>query len=388
MKITGSQSLSYFGLNRREPKDIDRVFFEGETIFKGKSEDDTILPFDLYTLLRTDDSYTFVIPEHILSLKMSHLAWDIHWEKTKNDILWLKAKGVVYDPLVYSRFKTHWEKVHGDKKFLTLNKNKEDFFNDFVKYDYDHDYLHELVAFPNAPVYSRCLKDGEEILIDQNKFDLLCFEDKVKMFREEVAVIAAERWYLKGHATWFESYMLSLKKTITRLTKNWACDFIITNLEHFVKPEFSYFENLTKTLRANDMTDKTIFHEIAQNLNCSVDELVYSMCEGCGIEEAVEVPEITYPMGGDRAKIQKYWEKRKKLVSEKIKNSGIEEYKHLQQEGGGEGGAEYCFGIFKLNGKIYRAEYSYYSHHGHEYDDIINTVREVKPVQKTITVYE
>lgn len=387
MKITGSTSLFHFGLNRREPKDIDRVFFEGEVLF-GKSEDDTILPFDLYSLLRTDDSGTFVIPEHILSLKMSHLAWDIHWEKTKNDIIWLKSKGVVHDPVVYQRFKAHWEKVHGNKDFLSLCKGKEDFFNDFVKYDYDHDYLHELVAFPNQPVYCKCLKDGEDVLIDRNKFDLLCFEDQVRMFREEITVIAAERWYLKGHATWFESYMLSLKKTITRLTKNWACDFIVTNLEHFIKPEFSYFENLIKTLRGNNMTDKTIFTEIAEKLNCDVDELVYRMCEGFGIEEAVNTSEITRPDWNDRKSVQKYWEERGKLISEKIKNSGVEEYEHIEQEGGGEGGSEYCFGVFKLNGKIYRAEYSYYSYNGHEYDGIINSVREVKPVEKTITVYE
>lgn len=61
MKITGSTSLFHFGLNRREPKDIDRVFFEGQTI-EGKREDDTFLPIDLYDLLRTDDSGLFVIP--------------------------------------------------------------------------------------------------------------------------------------------------------------------------------------------------------------------------------------------------------------------------------------------------------------------------------------
>lgn len=63
-------------------------------------------------------------------------------------------------------------------------------------------------------------------------------------------------------------------------------------------------------------------------------------------------------------------------------------YEHLKQEGGGEGGSEYCYGVFKLGGKIYKAEYSYYSYNGHEYDGIYDTLKEVKPVQKTITVYE
>lgn len=387
MKIIGSTALSAYGLNRNNPKDLDRVFFEGE-IFEGKHEDDTVLPLDLYTLLQTDDAGIFVTPDHILSLKMSHLAWDIHWEKTKNDIVWLKSKGVIYDPVVYRRFKAHWEKVHGNKDFLSLRKRKEDFFNDFVKYDYDHDYLHKLVAFPNQPVYCKCLKDGEEVLIDQYKFDLLGFKDRVRMFREEISVIAAERWFLKGHASWFEAYMLSLKKTITRLTKNWACDFIVTNLEYFTKPEFSYFQNLIKTLKDNDMTDTTIFTEIAKKLDTETHELVYHMASGGSIEEAVGTPELIQPNWKDREATQKYRQECEELVSEKIKNSGIEEYEHLQRKGGGEGGSEYCFGVFKLNGKIYRADYSYYSYSGDEYASIVETLREVKPVEKTITVYE
>lgn len=63
-------------------------------------------------------------------------------------------------------------------------------------------------------------------------------------------------------------------------------------------------------------------------------------------------------------------------------------YKHLQQEGGGEGGSEYCYGVFEFDGKVYKAEWSYYSHMGCEYDDIVDTLREVKPAKKTITVYE
>ena len=63
-------------------------------------------------------------------------------------------------------------------------------------------------------------------------------------------------------------------------------------------------------------------------------------------------------------------------------------YEHIQQEGGGEGGAESCNGVFKLRDKIYKAEYRYYSYHGHEYEDIIDTLKEVKPIERTVTFYE
>lgn len=65
-----------------------------------------------------------------------------------------------------------------------------------------------------------------------------------------------------------------------------------------------------------------------------------------------------------------------------------QDYEHLEQEGGGEGGSEYCHGVFKLKGKIYKAEYSYYSYDGHDYNGIYDTLKEVKPVEKTIIVYE
>lgn len=63
-------------------------------------------------------------------------------------------------------------------------------------------------------------------------------------------------------------------------------------------------------------------------------------------------------------------------------------YKHLAQDGGGKGGTEYCYTVFELDGKIYKGEYSYYSYHGHNFDELLDSIHEVKPVQKTVTVYE
>lgn len=62
-------------------------------------------------------------------------------------------------------------------------------------------------------------------------------------------------------------------------------------------------------------------------------------------------------------------------------------YELLEEESSGEGGGEYCYGIFKLKDKFYKAEYSYYSSTGHDYDGILDTLEEVKPVEKLVTVY-
>jgi len=61
------------------------------------------------------------------------------------------------------------------------------------------------------------------------------------MFREEIAVIAIERWLTndvwKGKVPVTKAHNMSVKKTILHLTKNWATDFLVTNLVEFVMPE-------------------------------------------------------------------------------------------------------------------------------------------------------
>lgn len=104
--------------------------------------------------------------------------------------------------------------------------------------------------------------------------------------------------------------------------------------------------------------DLTVFEELQEGRYCNSIELVlYYLCE-----------DDTYELNDDTF----------------VKS----EYTHLQQGGGGKDGSEYCYGVFKYKGKIYKAEYNYYSYHGHDYDNIVNTLREVKAVEKTITVYE
>lgn len=54
----------------------------------------------------------------------------------------------------------------------------------------------------------------------------------------------------------------------------------------------------------------------------------------------------------------------------------------------GEGGSEYCEGIFRLGDKHYKVSWSYYSHHGYETDGALDTLKLVTPKEKTIVVYE
>lgn len=64
------------------------------------------------------------------------------------------------------------------------------------------------------------------------------------------------------------------------------------------------------------------------------------------------------------------------------------DFELLDGKYGSEGEGEHCYSVIKVKDKYFRAYWSYYSYHGCEYDYIEDTLEEVKPVEKTIIVYE
>ena len=60
--------------------------------------------------------------------------------------------------------------------------------------------------------------------------------------------------------------------------------------------------------------------------------------------------------------------------------------KHLEQDGGGEGGGEHCETVVQAGGKYYKIVYSYYSYDGYNYEGA--DVYEVVPVERLVTFYE
>lgn len=60
--------------------------------------------------------------------------------------------------------------------------------------------------------------------------------------------------------------------------------------------------------------------------------------------------------------------------------------KHIEQDGGGEGGGEHCETVVQAGDKYYKIVYSYYSYDGYNYDHA--DVYEVVPVERLVTFYE
>lgn len=144
------------------------------------------------------------------------------------------------------RFNDMDRKILGERTRLTmesypqknpsLKQTKNDFFDDFVVKKFDHDYLHDVVAFEyGKPMYRRMQnKDIDSVWCIKDDWDNFTHEDKLKCIFEECTVIAFERFvipndYRYGMKT---AFVLSLDKVCTTLTSGWFRDYAI---DHYVE---------------------------------------------------------------------------------------------------------------------------------------------------------
>lgn len=249
-KIVGSRAcLAHFSDWYRPSNDIDIWIDEHDWGLK-KGYDISFMPTEILDAFEGDYVAT---PNDAYTIKISHLPWPIIWTKHMNDALFLKSRGACLNEPLYALLKEHWKEQHGTKTQLSLYKNKSEFFDDAVPKLYDHDYLHELVSYPNAPVYTTVLKGGHEVFTDQDKWLALSFDNKVAMLREEMCVIMCERWLLhdriRSKLNYAQAWRMSVEKTCTALTKGIYSAFICEHLEHFVLADKNETKHLFKILK-------------------------------------------------------------------------------------------------------------------------------------------
>jgi len=242
--IIGSTAMNYWFSDAREPKDYD--YFadpEGHVSpwIKNNSQAD---PFwdNSWRGTRLDEPFMnrMATPDELYTIKMSHSYWELKngsWSKHMADIVFLKRHGAKLDMALHNILYPVWVKTHGAKK-MNLAQAAGNFFDDAVVRIYDHDSIHESCAFGDKPLYEAILKDGETVDIDPTKLWNMPFDTQVKLFREEIAATALERWMIpsKYRVSPGLAYTLALRKTIVSLTKGRSARFIVDNFEHFMKP--------------------------------------------------------------------------------------------------------------------------------------------------------
>jgi hypothetical protein len=133
------------------------------------------------------------------------------------------------DDLVLYHERTNLTKKEFSRGSPSLMKSKQKFFEDAITKIYDHDWLHELVAFKDTPLYLQMLKDPNLVWCEQEKWNQFTQEEKLKCVLEEVYVITLERFLLvpDNKVPQKLAFLKSLEKVCTTLCSGWFRDFAL-----------------------------------------------------------------------------------------------------------------------------------------------------------------
>lgn len=235
----GSTALKYWYPDfKREPKDIDIMADDGVMT---ESEQHYWVP-TFKEIIELSSNKEYLDPDLLLTIKASHANWNIHWDKTMVDIMFLKEKGHEINVPIYKKLIKDWTKVHGKMSAPLKGKTSKTFFEDAVPRKYIHDDIHKVIAFYDEPLYSRILKGDGTVVCLEYKFNELSFEDKVKLIKEEVYVTALERWIIPNDFDYSagKAYMQSLRKFITTMSAGWISLWMIDNFKHINRNTFDY----------------------------------------------------------------------------------------------------------------------------------------------------
>ncbi|WP_411721694.1 hypothetical protein [Mycetocola sp.] len=240
--LVGSKAMYHWFEDARSQKDID--YFSDE-LHGYTEEDGTRIETFWHPDLDRWNWGPVASANELYTIKVSHSFWELKngsWSKHMMDILFLQSKGAILIPELYKILYKIWEETHGKKK-VNLEADPETFFNDkIVKRVYDHDSIHESVAYYHRPLFERILRDDSDVAVDKSKWDAMDHEDKLKMVREEIYATALERKLVPSDykSSPGAAYNWTLRKTITSLTKGWFALFVVENFKDLTKADIDY----------------------------------------------------------------------------------------------------------------------------------------------------
>lgn len=255
--ILGSVALKHhYPAVKRKPKDVD-ILVDKPEVFKGKYLD--VQSHRLYSLISEyNKGELFASPEVLLTLKLSHVGKDTVWlDKTLKDIeflLWHESIMVI-EPL-YKELVILWDEVRPSK--VNLNKTNSEFFSDNVNRLYDHELLHELVAFEEEPMNYKIRPSLDYAYCSEELWDKLSFDEKCYTVLEESMVISIERFKLDPSSTRnlrLKAMEDSGKKLITTMSKGYFSRFIAENYYFLFRHKFA-------VKLYNEQFDKVFSNEI------------------------------------------------------------------------------------------------------------------------------
>jgi len=165
-------------------------------------------------------------------MKRSHLhrplCWDkhiTHYHKYMSDVEFTKG-----DIITLLERKSLTYEEYGNKH-PKLSQSNDDFFDDFVEKEFEHDYIHELYAYEDRPMFERLKQSGQEhnAWCVRDLWEALTPEQKQQCVSEETYVIATERFMIPNKWEFIpkQAYYMALRKVCTTLTSGWFRDYAI-----------------------------------------------------------------------------------------------------------------------------------------------------------------
>lgn len=244
--IYGSTAIKcFFPHYNREPHDLD-IITETDNKFAIEIQDlkrieQYYLPEFEYIFKNNKDNL-YVDPDFLYTIKISHLSWDINWDKHMRSAIFLEENGAKLDKELYDYLMPAWARIHG-KKSVKMNVNNSEFFKSSIYRKFNHEFLHEQFAFYERPLNERIRKDLNSPLCSEELWNLLSDDDKIKCALEEIYVLAAERYIFvqEPDKSWKIDHAVvkTLKNMITSTTSGWFNLFLKLNfnLLRTSKPE-------------------------------------------------------------------------------------------------------------------------------------------------------
>jgi len=227
--IYGSTAIKHWYSDFRVPNDLDII----EKNPRKNTKNNEYYWTDAFQYIYDNNKNSkYVDPNFLYTIKVSHAAWNVKWEKTMKDIEFLQSKGCTLDKTLYNLLIEDWKKIHGDKK-VKMNVNNSEFFKENIYRKYDHEWLHEQFAFYERPLNEKIRKDLNSPLCSKELWAELTDENKYKTALEELFVLTAERYvFIKTPQKNIKmKYLLikMLKNMITSTTSGWFNLYLIEN---------------------------------------------------------------------------------------------------------------------------------------------------------------
>jgi hypothetical protein len=118
-----------------------------------------------------------------------------------------------------------------------LNQSVKDFFNDAVQKKFSHDWLHELYAYYEEPLYKKLQLDYTKAWCNKALWNALSKEDQLKCIAEEAYVIATERMLVPKDYKYPAriAYVKAVNKICTTLCSGWFRDAAIDNYQEVIE---------------------------------------------------------------------------------------------------------------------------------------------------------